>query len=276
MPEGPEVRAQADRLAKALVGRPLTEVWFEPERLQRWAAPLCAAGVAAVHTRGKAFLLRFSDGHTLYVHHQLYGRWTLSKAGSAARSTRTLRVALRTDARCALLWSATDVDVLDDAGLAAHPYLARLGPDVLDATTTAAVVAERLGERRFARRALAALYLDQGFLAGVGNYLRTEVLWAAAVDPARRPADLSPAARQRLAEATVSICQRAYQTGGVTSEPDRVAAGQAAGLPRRAWRHAAFGRHGQPCPRCEGAIVREVRAGRRIYTCACQGADPRR
>lgn len=273
MPEGPEVRNQADRLAKALVGRPLAEVWFEPERLKEWEAPLRTAGVTAIHTRGKAFLVRFTDGHTLYVHHQLYGRWSVARAGSKAQSTRTLRASLRTDAIGAFLWSATDVHVLDDAGLAAHPYLQKLGPDVLDAATTADVVLARLEATRFRRRSLAALYLDQGFLAGIGNYLRTEVLWVAALDPTARPADLTPAQRARLADATVLICQRAYATRGVTNDPDGVAAGKAAGLPRRAWRHHAFGRAGKVCARCGGVVERVELAGRRLYVCACQRAE---
>ena len=274
MPEGPEVRRQADRLAKALVGRPLAEVWFEPARLKVWEAPLRAAGVAAVQSRGKAFLLRFHDGHTLYVHHQLYGRWSVVRSGAKVAGTRTLRAALRTESTGALLWSATDVHVLDDEGLATHSYLQRLGPDVLDAATTPELVLARMEEKRFARRSLAALYLDQGFLAGVGNYLRTEVLWVAGVDPSARPAELSHAARARLAQATVHVCQRAYATGGVTNDPEGVAAGKAAGLPRRAWRHHAFGRHGKPCSRCSGVIDRVELSGRRIYVCACQRAKP--
>lgn len=271
MPEGPEVRKQADRLAKVLVGRALSEVWFEPARLKVWEAPLQAAEVTAVTARGKAFLLHFGDGHTLYVHHQLYGRWSVARAGTPADGPRTLRAALRTDTHAALLWSATDVHVLDAAGLAAHPYLAKLGPDVLDATTTADLVLTRLGDKRFARRALAAIYLDQGFLAGVGNYLRTEVLWYAGVDPRARSVDLAPTARERLADATVHICRRAYATGGVTNDPEGVAAGRAAGLPRGAWRHFAFGREGKRCPRCGGDIDRVELAGRRVYVCGgCQ------
>lgn len=273
MPEGPEVRTQADRLAKALVGAPLAEVWFEPARLKAWEAPLREAGVAAVSARGKAFLLRFGDGHTLYVHHQLYGRWSVARASAAPETGRTLRAAIRTARVGALLWSATDVHVLDDAGLAAHPYLRKLGPDVLDATTTADEVLARLDAKPFRRRSLAALYLDQGFLAGVGNYLRTELLWYAAVDPSARPADLTPNERERLADATVLICRRAYATGGVTSDPERVAEGKAAGLPRGAWRHFVFGREGRRCPRCGGEVARAELAGRRVYVCAgCQGA----
>jgi formamidopyrimidine-DNA glycosylase len=85
--------------------------------------------------------------------------------------------------------------------------------------------------------------------------------------------DLTPAERERLATATVHICQRAYATGGVTNDPEGVAAGKAAGLPRRAWRHFAFGRHGKPCPRCGSEIARVEFAGRRIYVCSCQRTE---
>ena len=86
------------------------------------------------------------------MHRQLYGRWSVARAGTHTVSTRTLRLALRTDSVAALLWSATDVRVLEDAGLAAHPYLRKRGPDVLNAATTADVVHARLLDKRFARR----------------------------------------------------------------------------------------------------------------------------
>lgn len=95
------------------------------------------------------------------------------------------------------------------------------------------------------------------------------------MDPETRPLDLAPTERERLADATVHICRRAYATGGVTNDPEGVAAGKAAGLPRGAWRHFAFGREGKRCPRCGGDIARIELAGRRLYVCACQRAERR-
>ena len=45
---------------------------------------------------------------------------------------RSLRVALHTRTHSALLYSASDVDLLDAEGLAGHPFLNRIGPDILD------------------------------------------------------------------------------------------------------------------------------------------------
>ena len=60
--------------------------------------------------------------------------------------------------------------------LTTHPFLQRVGPDVLDPNLTPEVVKERLLSPRFRNRQFAGLLLDQAFLAGLGNYLRVEIL----------------------------------------------------------------------------------------------------
>ena len=49
-------------------------------------------------------------------------------------------------------------------------------------------------EPAFRKRSLGSLYLDQRFLAGNGNYLRSEILWAARLNPERKPAALTESA----------------------------------------------------------------------------------
>ena len=39
---------------------------------------------------------------------------------------------IRTPNHAARLYSASDIEVLDPVGLASHPFLAKLGPDLLD------------------------------------------------------------------------------------------------------------------------------------------------
>jgi endonuclease-8 len=55
--------------------------------------------------------------------------------------------------------------------------LLRVGPDVLDMTLTAEQVKARLLSAKFRNRQFSGLLLDQAFLAGLGNYLRVEILW---------------------------------------------------------------------------------------------------
>ena len=59
-------------------------------------------------------------------------------------------------------------------------WIARLTPRKLKA---------RLQHKSFQRRRFTSLLLDQGFLAGLGNYLRSEILFVARVHPTLRPID---------------------------------------------------------------------------------------
>lgn len=269
MPEGPEIRRATDKLADALLDQRAELVNLTLPRLREFGAELTGQRVVSVAPRGKAVLIGFAGGLTLYSHNQLYGRWYVEPAGRYPKTNRQLRVEIRTRSRAALLYSASDTAVLDVDGLRAHAYLGGLGPDALDPATDAAAVAARLREPPFVRRSLGALLLDQGFVAGLGNYLRSEILWFARVHPARRPRDLDADASAALAEAILAIPRRSYATGGVTAERAFVAARR--GQPRRAWRHMVFGRAGQPCPACGETIARETVGGRRLYLCAvCQ------
>lgn len=271
MPEGPEVRRQCDALQAALGGRVVTEVWFAFERLKRYEAALVGGVVYRVEPRGKAFLVRFEGGMNVYAHHNLYGRWMVRNAGRRAKTRRQLRAVIENAEKAALLYSASEIDVLADGMLGDHPYLSRLGPDVLGDGMSAARVEGLLSEAG-GRRGLAGLYLDQGFLAGVGNYMRSETLWLAGLAPGRAVGSLSDEERGRLAEATVEVARRAYEQKGVTVSAEEAAAGKASGRPRRAWRHYVFGRAGRACPRCGGVVEKRVMAGRRVYVCeGCQG-----
>lgn len=271
MPEGPEVRRHADRIAAAIEGQPLEDIFFAFDYLQPFEDHLRGAHVEAVETRGKAFIIRFQGGMNLYVHLQLYGRWYVVKRGTTPRTNRSLRVALHAAEHSALLYSASDVELLPDEALSEQKYLAKLGPDLLSETLTPGVVSRRLRDLRFHRRSLAALYLDQSFIAGVGNYLRSEILFRAGVLPTRRPKDLTANERRRLSQWTVKVGRQAYEEAGVTNDLRRVQRLKAQGLTRREYRHFVFARDDRDCWVCGRKIERQDLAGRRVYWCPnCQ------
>ncbi len=274
MPEGPEIRRAADRVARVLVGNEVEAVGFGLPRLRRFEKRLSGKVVTAVDTHGKAMLTRFDNGLTIYSHNQLYGRWYTTRRPRMPKTNRQLRVELRTATHRALLYSASDIDVLTDTQLANHPFLRRLGPDILDPALTAEQIARRLAEPAFRDRALGSLYLDQRFLAGNGNYLRSEILWAAGVDPGQKPADLSGVSLHALAKETLRIARRSYRTRGVTVSPSLASRLKADGLGYGEYRFYVFGREGLPCHRCDSPIQRRSMGSRNLFTCAiCQ---PRR
>lgn len=271
MPEGPEIRRAADRLAKVVQGRVIERVEFGLPRLQEFEGMLSGVKVNELETRGKALLTHFDNDLTLYSHNQLYGRWYVVKRDRPPKTNRSLRVALHTETHSALLYSASDIEVLTADELTTHKFLARIGPDILSKDLTPKRVVQQLEDAKFSGRKLAHLYLDQSFLAGVGNYLRSEILFEARVNPNLRPKDLSPALRSALGEATIEISKRAYKTAGITNDLERVAQLKEQGVKRSQFRHHVFVRQARPCYQCGTKVTKIELSGRRLYYCArCQ------
>lgn len=246
-------------------------VSFGLPRLKAFEKSLSGNSVTAVDTRGKAMLTRFDNGLTIYSHNQLYGRWYTVRRPRMPKTNRQLRIELSTQTHKALLYSASDIEVLDEDQLACHPFLNRIGPDILDRSLTQSQVVERLLDSAFRNRSLGSLYLDQRFLAGNGNYLRSEILWAAALHPKRKPLGLSASELETLAEETLRIARRSYRTRGVTVAPTLASQLQADGLTYGAYRFYVFGRSGKSCHRCDSRIERETMGSRNIFICpTCQ------
>ncbi|MGB5491931.1 MAG: endonuclease VIII [Woeseiaceae bacterium] len=271
MPEGPEIRLAADKVARVLVDRKIVQAELGLQPLRRFEKRLIGASVTAVDTRGKAMLTRFDNGLTLYSHNQLYGKWYTTRRPRVPDTARQLRVGLHTETHSALLYSASDIEVLSERGLAQHPFLKRVGPDILDPKLTTDEIVERLSSSTFRNRALGGLYLDQAFLAGIGNYLRSEILWAARVDPQLRPAQLEAAALRAVARHTLAISRRSYRTRGVTAPPKQAAERKALGMSYGQYRFQVFGREGLDCYECGMAVERRTMGSRNLFVCpTCQ------
>jgi endonuclease-8 len=271
MPEGPEIRRAADRVSRVLVGKPIVDARLHLPGLTKFARRLTGQTVTAVDTRGKAMLTRFDNGLTLYSHNQLYGRWYTVKRPRMPQTNRQLRVELHTSTHSALLYSASDIDVLTEEQLTSHSFLERIGPDVMDRRLNAGDVRRRLESPRFAKRATGSLFIDQSFIAGLGNYLRSEILFVAGIHPSRRPSDLEAAELERLGTQTIRIARRSYRTRGVTVAPslDRELKQQGWSFGER--RFYVFGRDGLGCHECDNMIERVTVSGRNLFLCPfCQ------
>ena len=271
MPEGPEIRRAADKVARRLVGGALTSIKLPYPPISEFDGVLGDASVESVTSRGKALLMRFDNGLTLYSHSQLYGRWTVNRVTTKVRWNRSLRAEFISKGYAVRLWSATDVEVIPTRDEEAHPYIAKLGPDVLDKTTTQDVIKNRLESPRFNGRSAASLMLDQSFVAGLGNYLRSEILHQAGVHPKTRPKDLDSETITKWGSLTKSISIRSYESNGLTVSDELAGERKEMGERRRSYRHSAFCRNGKDCHVCGATIIRIRVSGRRLDMCPkCQ------
>lgn len=273
MPEGPEIRLAADQLRRVLAGHATSTVRFAADKfpqLQRMGRALSGRTITHVEPRGKAMLTHFEGGLTIYSHNQLYGEWAVYR-GAAPPTHLQTRLAIRTPTHSAILYSASEIEVLKTDAVAQHPYIARLGLELLDPRVTHKQVLEQVEATRFARRNLAGLLLDQGFLAGIGNYLRSDILFVAKLHPQARPLDLTASQRQALAQAALEVTRQSYRLRGVTNNPGRARQLKAAGWTYARYRHWVFERTGEACHVCGGAIKRIDCGGRGLFLCEhCQ------
>lgn len=276
MPEGPEIRRMVDDIGAAVAGKIAEQVFFAFDHYSAFEQVLAGRRVSSVEARGKAVLMFFEatevDGPwCVYSHNQLYGKWRMGSPGREPATNRQLRFAVLAKKKAARLYSASDIQVVRPDALEQIGYLSRLGPDPLNQDIGIADLVALMEDRRFSGRALGGLLLDQGFVAGIGNYLRSEILHEARLAPATRPKDLNEPDRERLAQAVLEMLSRGYRCKGVTNDPERAERLKQAGWTFGQRRHMVFNRDGQACHDCDSPIAKIRVASRRLYYCTmCQ------
>ena len=271
MPEGPEIKRLATRLDKVLTNQSLEELRFSYRDLDRYNDQLRAQKITQVDSRGKALLVYFESGLTLYSHNQLYGKWLIVRKGKKPKTNRTQRLVISTSRHSAFLYSASNIELLEPEDLEVHPYLVKLGPDALGKETNWEQVYQQLTSPKFEGRSLGSLLLDQHFVGGIGNYLRSEILYVCSLNPVDRPKDLPDKKKQTLSKEVLRVTEQAFLTAGVTNDLSRVSRLKEQGLSRSKYRFAVFARAGLSCYECGEKIVRSETNGRRLYSCTvCQ------
>lgn len=274
MPEGPEIWRTADKLNETLANKRITDCFFYHDELKQFEEQLAGLTVEKVEPRAKALITYFDNDLCLYTHNQLYGKWYTRARGKEPKTNRSLRVALYTKKPAAFLYSASEIEVLLKSELADHSYLEKLGPDVVHPDTTVQMILDQYEDEQFQNRKLSTLLLDQSFLSGVGNYLRSEILFYAGVHPSLKLRECSAKQKQKLAEASRLLSRRSYKTKGITNDPEIVEALKRENAKRKNYRHFAYGRAGKYCHQCGTQIEQEKTGGRKVYFCpSCQRLD---
>ncbi len=277
MPEGPEIRRAADALEKQVAGRVIDSIRFGLDSLKPWESRLAGAKINKIETYGKAMVIRLhvtnESDLNIYSHNQLYGRWVTCDTDNYPNSNRQLRIAIDCQGKSALLYSASDIAVVSNDELQQHPFIRKLGPDVLDPSTTAEAIVQRLRSRSYRNRQLGSILTEQSFIAGLGNYLRCEILFYSHLHPTVRSGDLQEEKLQLLAKSILKLARQSYQTAGITNDPKNAKQLMKQGADFEQARFYVFRRESLPCYRCGSLIEKISQAGQPCYCCPqCQNA----
>ena len=295
MPELPEVEVVRAGLAPAVTGATILGVEvFEPRSLKRHD-PLAGAFETlltgrVMHgpvRRGK-FLwipLEGAPHRAIVAHLGMSGQILLREPGTSEAGLLRIRLHIEHPEHGELwvhfvdqrIFGSMAVDALVATTDGAHgglgtdepliptqvTHIARdpLDPAFDDARFAAALARKNTGIKR--------ALLDQTLISGIGNIYADEALWAARIHYAQPANSLSRAKVRTLLAEVRHVLSKALAEGGTSFDAQYVNVNGASGY----FSHSlnAYGRQGEPCPRCGTPIVREQFMNRGSHFCPhCQ------
>lgn len=267
MPEGDSIHRVARALDRQLVGSRLERIETNDQgEIRELAGHLVESAVAI----GKHLLIGIEGGWTLRVHLGMHGRWRRYATASPVPSGFTaLLVAEEFAWAC---YRAYRCEFVRTVALRTHPRLARLGPDLLASEPDFDAMVVRAGIPANGHREIADVLLDQRIASGIGNVYKSEILFAARINPRSLVRDLDITTLRALFEAASTLMRRNLLTRRRESVP----------LRRRPQPNSdrlhVYGRGGKPCLDCGTKIVRIVQGdmARSTYFCPrCQELERR-
>ena len=270
MPEGPEVRKYADALDAALTGRAIVSFEARTKDAREWlheSEPrLRGRRVERVISHGKHLLGYIEGDFFFHSHLMMWGRWQTfgpSKRLELPERDRRERARIVVKGAAAILLSAPIFNVGEGNPYEQIEVLATLGPDALPyhGPFKRTEFLRRLAEHK--TDTIGAALLNQRIVAGLGNYLRAEVLFACKLNPWRTVNELTQRNLSCLSKTIPQLARDAYQRGATAAEDDRKRMASDPSLvyqPGREYgtRHMVFRRTNLPCLRC-GEKIRQLR-----------------
>lgn len=221
MPEGPELRYSRDFLRRILLGQEITG--FQRCHTGRYSVKLPEGFeeassrlpflVESIDTRGKFiwWTLVAKDGSHWYMHNTygMSGGW-FKEAGR-----HTCLIAEVGDRRIFFNDPRHFGTVKFVGSEAQHlKKLRTLGPCIFDPGMTPEIFAKNI--LRKPSRTIAEALMDQSVVAGVGNYLKAEILHRTGVSPWRQVSEVTAEEFLSLHAETVACAESSYRSQGAT------------------------------------------------------------
>lgn len=216
MPELAEVEFFRKRWTQAARGQRVVRVHAHDGKkilrgidLPAFRRALTGATLESSEARAKQMLFRFNGGHWLGVHLGMSGELTVAPPAHMPGKHDHLILVME---KCALVFTDPRMFglVRFHRGEAPPPWWTSITPALTSPAFSCAAVAAFL--RRRARAPIKAVLLMQERFPGIGNWMADEILWRAAIHPARLAGSLTPAEVRTLWRECRGVARRALDT----------------------------------------------------------------
>lgn len=265
MPEGDTIFRSAVRLRPELDGSRVVNA--NDNGRFACASELMGARFDHVEAKGKHLLMHLDDGRVLHSHMGMTGSWHIYQLGEPWRKSPraaalSMDVCTPTERKSTVVcFSPKTLELLTATRFRRHPYLSRLGPDLMLNVDRKQV----LGRFRVHNLApIGVAIMNQTIVCGVGNVYKSEVLFLTGQNPFTAVRDLADDSILEIVDLAQNLMQK--NVAGHARQTRLSADGQ------RLW---VYGRSGQPCFKCGETveITRQGDLGRSTYWCRnCQPA----
>lgn len=286
MPEGDTIYRAARTLQKALGGKAVTAFETAVASLASVADSKGMLGrtVDRVEANGKWCLMHFSGDLILVTHMLMSGSWHVYRTGALTGAPpekwwlprRAMRVAITCGEMQAVAFNVQTAEFHTERSLARYSQVPRLGVDVLGAEWSVEKGVQALRDRAASHPAdeIAIVLLNQQVLAGLGNVYKSEVAFAAGVNPFRQMRTITEREMQTMAETSERYMKANVQDGagdGIVTYSGNRRTTNSMDRSDRLW---VYGRQGQECRRCGASVeMRKQGVGARS-TYWCPGCQP--
>jgi endonuclease-8 len=278
MPEGDTIYRAARALQKAIGGK---EVSGFDTGLATLASvndnkPLVGRTVEKVESRGKWCLIYFSGDLILVTHMLMSGSWHIYRTGEKWWIGRNrMRVAITCGEFQAVAFNVPIAEFHSARSLERSSQIPKLGPDLLADDFTIAGAVSRLRDHAlsYPDSEIAVVLLNQRVIAGLGNVYKSEVAFAARVNPFRQMRTITEFEMESIADTAQRYMKANVADGagdGIVTYAGNRRTTHAMDRADRLW---VYGRQGQECRRCGAAIEmrKQGEQARSTYWCpSCQ------
>lgn len=217
-PEGPEVRTVVDKIRPHIVNKSLNAVVFGPRaegvNLNILRLP---ANVLIVRSYGKKILIHLSSNQTIICSLGMTGKFKYSDPGPHTH--------FRFDfPDLCLYFDDTRYmgSIIFSENAQVPNYFSEVGPDILDAAInspiTPEVWKERYKAKKWQNKQMCQVLLEQSIFSGIGNYLKSEILYYSGISPFRVVHTLIDEEWEKLRTVAHQILLLSYSHGGFTIE----------------------------------------------------------